>query len=261
GGGAGGAGAGGGGQFRGGGGGGGPPRVAAAGVGRRAGAGPVGGGPPPPPPQSRRCAPRHESPRRAVVDPASQRRDRFGRGGGRSKARHPPLQQAAGHLVSPSAAGLDLGHARYGAGRNPPRARALTRGLLPQETDGGAREAGGKNPPRRSHFHIDVEMSKQDAPRVDAAGEEIDHRFADRGHRGRAAGKKQEVKRGYLAVASVKGAVRQQPDQEARHQHRLVDVELGLDEEMHGRDHRDAIDQAVDAVPAPRTEPAYGGVR
>jgi hypothetical protein len=31
---------------------------------------------------------------------------------------------------------------------------------LPPETNGGDREAGGKNPPRRSHFHIDVEMSK-----------------------------------------------------------------------------------------------------
>src|SRR5262249_52355097 len=71
---------------------------------------------------------RHESARRAVAGPASQRRDRFGRGGGWGKARHAALQQAAGHLVSPSAAGLDLGHARHGAGRNPPRARALTRG-------------------------------------------------------------------------------------------------------------------------------------
>src|SRR5262249_60099143 len=148
-------------------------------------------------------APRHESARGAMAGPTSQRRDRFGRGGGWGKARHPALQQAAGHLVSPSAAGLDLGHTRYGAGRNPPRARALTRGLLPPETNGGDREAGSKNPPRRSHFHIDVEMSKQDAPRVDAAGEEIDRRFADRGHRGRAAGKKQEVQRGHLAVASV----------------------------------------------------------
>src|SRR5258707_519229 len=67
-------------------------------------------------PSSRPSAPRHESTRRAVADPASQRRDRLGRSGGRGKARHPALQQAPGHLVSPSAAGLDLGHARHGVG-------------------------------------------------------------------------------------------------------------------------------------------------
>src|SRR5262249_57540433 len=117
---------------------------------------------------------RKERRRRGVVAPPRERRVRLGGGGGKSKPRPPPLQQAAGHLVSPSAAGLDLGHARYGTGRNPPRARSLTRGLLPPETNGGDREAGGKNPPLRSHFHIHVEVTNQSPPPTRTPREEID---------------------------------------------------------------------------------------
>jgi hypothetical protein len=87
---------------------------------------------------------------------------------------------------------------------------------LPPEGDRGGDEASGKDPPRRTHLHVDVEMGEQDPPRVDAACEQVEHCFAGRGHRGGADGKKQEMKRSYLAVASVERPVGQQPDQEPR---------------------------------------------
>ena len=117
------------------------------------------------------------------------------------KARHPSLHQAPGHLVPPSAAGLDLGRPRHGAGRDPAAARALTCGLLPPDGERGDCKAGGKHPPGRPHLRVEVEVGQQHAPRVDAAREHVDERFADRGHRGRRNGEKEKRKRGHLAVA------------------------------------------------------------
>src|SRR5262245_8012143 len=119
-----------------------------------------------------------------MADPPSQRRDRFGRGGGGGKARHPPLHKAAGDLVSPSAAGLDLDRPRDGAARDPSRAWPLTRAFLPPEAGTGNGEPGGEHPPRRTYLHLEVEVSEQYEPRVDAAREEVEHCLADRGHHG-----------------------------------------------------------------------------
>ena len=69
------------------------------------------------------------------------------------------------------------------------------------------------------------------------------------------------MKRSYLAVASVERPVGQQPDQEPRHQHRLVGVQLGLYEKVHHGEHRDGVDEAMKGMPAPRTQPADGSVR
>jgi hypothetical protein len=95
-------------------------------------------------------------------------------------------------------------------------------------------------------------MGQQHAPRVDAAGEHVDERFADRGHRGRRNGEKEKRKRGHPAVAPEQAAICQQPDQKPGHQYRLVDVELGLDEEMHGPEHGDAVHEPVQHIPAGR---------
>ena len=76
----------------------------------------AGGGARAQPARARRCTARHEGARRAVADPLAQRRDRSGASRRGGKARHPSLHQAPGHLVPPSAAGLDLGRPRHGAG-------------------------------------------------------------------------------------------------------------------------------------------------
>ena len=63
-------------------------------------------------PRPRCCAPRDEGARRAVAASPPRRRDRLGGGGRGRQTRHPPLQQAASHLVPQSTAGLDLGRGR-----------------------------------------------------------------------------------------------------------------------------------------------------
>jgi len=73
---------------------------------------------------------------------------------------------------------------RHGAGGDPAAARALTCGLLSPDGECGDCKAGGKHPPGRPHLRVDVEMGQQHAPRVDAAREHVDERFADRGHSG-----------------------------------------------------------------------------
>jgi len=122
-------------------------------------------------------------------------------------------------------------------------------------------ESGSEHPPCRAHFHVEVEVGEQKPPRVDAAREQVEHCFADRRHHRRAGGKEHEVKGSHLAVAPVKRAVRQQPNQETRHQHRLVGFELGLNEEMHGPEHGDRINEAVKRVPTPGAQSADRCVR
>src|SRR2546421_305435 len=76
-------------------------------------------------------------------------------------ARPPPLHQAAGHLVSASAAGLDLGRSRKRSRRDHARSATLTR--LPAPCCGGRRhEAGGKQPPSGPNFQVEIELRKQD---------------------------------------------------------------------------------------------------
>ncbi len=64
----------------------------------------------------------------------------------------------------------------------------------------------------------------------------------------------------HTVVAPVEHTIGEQPDQEARHQHRFVNLEFRLDEEVHGRDRRDHIDEPMQSVPALRSEPADGGI-
>src|SRR5207248_8938991 len=92
-------------------------------------------------------APDHESAWGALADPAPQRRNRFAGGSGCGKARHSPLHEAAGDLVSASTAGLDLDRARDGARRDTARARPLTWTLLSPQADARNGEPGGEHPP------------------------------------------------------------------------------------------------------------------
>jgi len=88
---------------------------------------------------------------------------------------------------------------------------------LSPQADAGHDESGGEHPPRRSHFHVEVEMREQEAPRVDAAREQVEHCFTERRRHRCASGKKHEMNGTHLAIAPVERAVRKQPDQESRH--------------------------------------------
>jgi hypothetical protein len=72
---------------------------------------------------------------------------------------------------------------------------------LPPEGERGDCKSGGEHPPGRPHLRIDVEMGKQHPPRVDAAREHVDQRLSDRGEDGGGNGEKEQLQRGYLAVA------------------------------------------------------------
>jgi len=132
---------------------------------------------------------------------------------------------------------------------------------VPPGTENGDEQAGGKDPPGRPYLHLGIDMREQDEPCVNAASEPVEQCFEQPRRDCYHTRQYEKHARRDLSCTFPQYTVREQPEEKARHQHRLVLVQLGLHEKVRRREWGDQIDEAVQCAPARCAEAANRRIR